>query len=296
MVKTIDLNFLGKDEAIASFIIPTSEGPVLVETGPYSTYPNLEKAIELAGYKVSDVKHVLLTHIHLDHAGAAWKFAEMGATIYMHPFGKRHMVDPSKLMASARMIYKDQMDVLWGDMKNIPEEKIVEVQDDQVFQFGDTEIKAWYTPGHAKHHIAWQLGDSLFTGDVAGVKIGNGPVVSPCPPPDINLEDWKVSLDLIRKIAPARLFLTHYGEITEVEAHLDALEKDLHTVANWIRARMKPRVDVLELTKEFNAFCQEELRKQGVDEVGIAQYDAANPAWMSVAGLMRYWTKKAEIV
>ncbi|MDW7695629.1 MBL fold metallo-hydrolase [Flammeovirgaceae bacterium SG7u.111] len=292
MVKTIDLNFLGIPKVIASYLIETAEGPILIETGPHSTYPHLKRGIENAGYAVEDIQKVFLTHIHLDHAGAAWAFAEHGAKIYLHPFGKPHMADPSKLMNSAKRIYQDKMDLLWGQMHSIPEDQLISVEHEEEIDLGDKKLVAQHTPGHASHHIAWQLVDMLFTGDVGGVKIENGVVQAPCPPPDIDIEAWMNSLDIIRKISPTKLMLTHYGEIFEVEKHLGQLEKSLMEWANWMKPRFESGEDKEKVTEEFKDYVAEGLREFGLDEHAINQYEAANPAWMSVAGLMRYWKKK----
>ncbi|MDX1666784.1 MAG: MBL fold metallo-hydrolase, partial [Saprospiraceae bacterium] len=154
MIHLIDLHFLGFDRSIASFLYETSDGPILIETGPHSTYDKLKEGVARAGFRMEDIKHVFLTHIHLDHAGAAWAMAEKGATIYVHPFGAPHLHRPEKLMNSARRIYKDKMDALWGSMEGIAENRIREAGSEESFRVGDTFIKAWYTPGHAVHHIA----------------------------------------------------------------------------------------------------------------------------------------------
>ncbi len=170
-IEIIDLQFQDFEHVIAAYLLPTSEGLVLIETGPYSTFPKLKKGIGKLGYKLEDVRHVFLTHIHLDHAGAAWAFAEAGASIYLHPFGAKNMKDPSRLMESAKRIYQDRMDSLWGQMKPIPVNQLVEVGDQKIFDFGDLTIKGLHTPGHAKHHIAWQAGDVIFTPATSPVKI-----------------------------------------------------------------------------------------------------------------------------
>ena len=288
----IDLNFLAQDQTIASFIVETEEGPILFETGPHSTFPKLKAGIEKAGHKVEDIKHVFLTHIHLDHAGAAWAFANHGATIYVHPRGAKHLANPEKLMSSAKRIYQDKMDSLWGQMNSIPENQIVECADQAEFVFGKTKVKAWHTPGHAVHHIAWQMGKDLIAGDVAGVRINQGFVVPPCPPPDINIEDWQASINLIRGLDLEALYLTHFGKITDLEPHLNSLENILLDWANWMKPHFEAQAKMEEITPIFAAYAAQQLRDYGVDEKGILQYEAANPAWMSVAGLMRYWHKK----
>jgi glyoxylase-like metal-dependent hydrolase (beta-lactamase superfamily II) len=294
MINVIDLNFLGNPETIAAYLVPTSEGPVLIETGPYSTFSNLKNGVKALGYDLSDIKHVLITHIHLDHAGAAWAMAELGATVYLHPFGFKHMHDPSKLVQSARRIYKEDMDRLWSDIKGIPEDQLRVVQHEEVLTFGNTRIQAWYTPGHAVHHIAWQIGEELIAGDVAGVKIGKGPVVPPCPPPDINVEDWKASVDLLRKLSLKKLYLSHFGAISDINNHLDELEKILSSWANWMYPHYKAQMPAEELVPLFNHYVENQLKEKGVSGLELTKYDNANPPWMSVAGLMRYWRKKEE--
>ena len=294
MLTTIDLEFLGHKETIAAFLIETTEGPVLVETGPHSTLPTLKAGIEKAGFAMEDIKHVFLSHIHLDHAGSAWCFAEHGATIYLHPFGERHMANPEKLLASAKMIYQDQMDRLWGTLKPIPKNQLQTVADNESIRIGKTRLKALHTPGHAVHHIAWQMDNVLFAGDVAGVKIGNGIVVPPCPPPDINLEDWKLS---IRRIIVKRydaLYLTHFGKITNPKEHLIELEGRLVNWANWIKPYWEDGVDPKEVTPLFQEYVKKQLVAGGVEGENLERYEGANPSWMSVAGLMRYWKKAGE--
>lgn len=292
MYHTIDLHFQNYEHAIGSFLIETEKGPVLIESGPYSTFSSMESGLKAKGYKVSDVKHLFLTHIHFDHAGAAWAFAEQGATVYLHPFGASHMHDPAKLVASATMIYGDQMDTLWGKMEGIPEKQLKIMEHDEQVEIGGETFRALHTPGHAKHHIAWQWKDTIFTGDVAGVKIEGGPVVPPCPPPDINLEDWNKSIDLILSRNPNRLVLTHYGEEINPNIHMKELREILNDWAYWIKDKWQEDLRNEEITPLFMDYTNGQLRERGVSDLGLKQYEAANPAWMSVAGLVRYWKKK----
>ena len=294
MVHTLDLKFLGLEQAVAAFLVETQEGVVLIETGPYSVHQELTKAIEKVGFKISDVKRVFLTHIHLDHAGGAWALAQQGAKVYVHPFGVRHLASPEKLMNSARRIYKDDMDRLWGDMKEIPAKQLVEVQHEEEINIGGVIFKAWHTPGHAIHHIAWQVGEVLFAGDVAGVKINNGMVVPPCPPPDINIEDWQNSIKIIKNIEVKKMFLTHFGAIENINEHLDNLNTCLQDWANWIKPRWENGEVASDLVPQFQEYVKQQLKDFGVPEEEFDAYEAANPSWMSVAGLMRYWKKKAE--
>lgn len=293
-IKIIDLHFQKTKDAIASFLIETSEGPILIETGPASTFDQLSRGVSKCGHSIDEIKHVLLTHIHFDHAGAAWKLAEAGAKIYVHPFGVPHLASPEKLWNSASQIYGDDMDRLWGKMKPIAANLLVGVEDKQDLEFGTTKIKSIHTPGHAVHHIAWKMGDIIFTGDVAGVKIAGGQVLPPCPPPDINLEDWKNSLAIIKGEKPTELYLTHFGIIDQVDFHLDSLSYILEDWAEWVRPYFEKNVDQSEVVPLFMEYSSQYLIKEGCSKTLIQTYEYANPSWMSVAGLYRYWKLKSQ--
>ena len=293
MLHTIDLHF-HLDHAIAAFVVETHDGLVLIESGPHSVFPYLEKGLAELGFMVADVKHLLLTHIHFDHAGAAWALAQAGAQVYVHPRGYKHLLDPSRLYGSAKRIYGDFMESLWGDMQPIAEQQLTSVEHGSSFTFGGKTFTAWHTPGHASHHIAWQWGDQVFAGDVAGVSIDGGPVVPPCPPPDIDIEAWNDSLDLLVNLKPSVLHLTHFGAITEVETHISQLRQMLTGWSQWIFPHWEAGRDMNIVTPEFQTYASDQLRDAGLGAAAIDRYQAANPAWMSVAGLYRYWTKKSE--
>jgi len=293
MIHILDLQFKTR-EAIASFVIPSSEGLILVESGPHSTFTHLEKGLVELGYHIDQVKHLLLTHIHFDHAGAAWALAEKGAKVYVHPRGYKHLLDPTRLYNSAKRIYGDQMEVLWGEMKGINPDLLIQVEDEEELHIGGHRFKAWHTPGHASHHIAWQMDDVVFTGDVAGCKINNGPVVPPCPPPDIDIEAWNESIDRLLKLDLKTLMLTHYGKVEEIEPHFQGLRNMLEDWAQWMKPRFDKGLAPEEITPEFKAYAANQLKDAGLSPEEVAKYEAANPTWMSVAGLLRYWKKKTE--
>jgi len=294
MYHTIDLHFQDYEHAIGTFLIESDEGPILIETGPYSTISSLENGLKGHGYQLEDIKNVLLTHIHFDHAGAAWFFAKKKANIFLLPFGLKHMHDPSKLVESATMIYGDQMDALWGKMEGIASDKLIAVDHEQVLEIGGKKLTALHTPGHAKHHIAWQLEDLIFTGDVGGVKIEGGPVVPPCPPPDISIEDWGKSIALILEKNPKKLILTHYGEVNDPSAHFAELHEMIRIWSEFIKDCWEAGLSQDDITYMFMKYTTEDFQIKGVSDLGIKQYEAANPSWMSVAGLIRYWNKKKE--
>ncbi|HLP94486.1 MAG TPA: MBL fold metallo-hydrolase [Saprospiraceae bacterium] len=297
-VHTLDLDFQGVARSIAVFVVESEQGLALVECGPASTLPHLDTVLSEKGWKTADFQHIFLSHIHFDHAGAAWAFAHQGARIYVHPKGLPHMAQPEKLYNSARMIYGADMDRLWGEMRPIEEKQLYAPEHGEMIPAIGLQFKAWYTPGHAVHHIAWEVSAPdgsqavIFTGDVGGVRMGDGPVMPPCPPPDIHVEDWQESIRLLRELPTSRLLLTHYGEVLDKNAHLDALEKRLLAWAEWMRPHAENNAAPELLVPAFQAFVQQELLQAGVAQEDLPRYEAANPAFMSVAGLLRYWKKK----
>lgn len=291
-IHILDLDFLDEEFAIASFLIESKEGLILIESGPESTFNHLKNAIQQKGFNWKDVKHVLLTHIHFDHAGAAWKFAENGAKIYVHPIGLTHLENPERLWNSAKMIYKDDMERLWGNMQPISSELLIPVDDNAVIQIGEHTFHVLYTPGHAIHHNAYRLDSIIFTGDVAGVSINHGPVVPPCPPPDIDLKLWKKSIQHLKDQKPNLLYLTHFGIIENPEKHLNDLEKILEDWANWMKPFYEEQTSAEEITPRFMEYTENQLIESGVSEENRKRYEYANPSWMSVAGLLRYWKLK----
>lgn len=319
-IHVLDLGFLQLEHAIAAFLLEGPDGIALIETGPHSTFPQLEKAVGDKGFHLKNIQHAFLSHIHFDHAGAAWALAEQGAKIYVHPKGLPHLASPERLYNSARQIYGDQMDTLWGAMRPIPETQLYAPGHGEVIGAAGLHFTAWYTPGHAVHHIAWEVTTTppqappagerkgverinaassfpagvLFTGDVAGVKIDEGPVMPPCPPPDINIEDWINSLQILRERPSETLYLTHFGRVDHKQAHLDALEQRLLDWAAWMRPHAEAAEPPQELIPLFQHYVAGQLEAAGIGPAGQSRYEAANPAFMSVAGLMRYWKKKLE--
>lgn len=293
-VHILDLEFLDESSSIASFLIESKDGLILIESGPETTFPHLQKAIAEKGFDWKEVRHVFLTHIHFDHAGAAWKFARNGSKIYVHPLGLPHLQNPEKLWNSAKMIYGDHMERLWGNMEPVEESLLVAADDQDVLNIGGLEIKVHYTPGHAVHHNAYQIGKIIFTGDVAGVKINNGPVVPPCPPPDINVELWLKSIEKLKNLNPEKLYLTHFGIVENPVPHLSELELILDDWASWMKQHFDAGTAVEEITPQFMEYTKNQLKAAGVSEEDLVRYEYANPSWMSVAGLLRYWKLKEQ--
>jgi glyoxylase-like metal-dependent hydrolase (beta-lactamase superfamily II) len=208
-IETLDLEFGGLAEVIAAFLVFGQEGPVLVETGPGSTLPHLLDRLAEHGVEPEEIRHVLVTHIHLDHAGAAGWWAQRGAHVYVHEVGAPHLIDPTKLLASAGRIYGDRMDSLWGETLPAPAERVVAVEDGAVIEAAGLRIGAISTPGHAWHHHVFRLDDVAFVGDAAGIRIGDRTWIDiPAPPPEFEEGLDRASMsdrfaDLMRRRAEA---------------------------------------------------------------------------------------------
>ena len=292
-IDTIDLRFQGTPHVIAAFLLHGPEGPVLIECGPTSTLPSLTLGLDRFGLLPTDVRHVLLTHIHFDHAGAAGWWARQGATIYVHPNGAPHLIDPSKLIASATRIYGERMDTLWGEILPAPAERVVAIEDGTLIRACGLEITAIETPGHARHHLVYQLDDVVFTGDAAGIMLpGNRWVDLPAPPPEFDLEAWKATLDRLRAMNPRTLYRTHYDSGADAAAELDRLERLLDNAVSWVADGLERGLDRDASLREFTAKMREAASLDGLDPDDMLAYELANPREMSVDGILRYLKKR----
>jgi glyoxylase-like metal-dependent hydrolase (beta-lactamase superfamily II) len=294
MVYLIDALHLGTPNVISIALLQAAPGElILIDTGPESAFQGVVAGVRNLGFQPSDVRCVLASHIHLDHTGAAWRWAsEFGAKIYVHPNGAPHLIDPSKLLASAERIYGDKMSYLWGATEPIPRHLVVAATDCELL-FGNLTLCAIGTPGHANHHNAYWIESQrvVFAGDVAGVKIGVGPTIPPFPPPEINLELWRDSLMKIRALDAASIYITHFGEVIDPRASLDELERRLASWADWVKKQLNEGKSEEAMIPHFQEFFAAELRKGGASENDLQTYEQADPASMSVAGLARYWRK-----
>jgi glyoxylase-like metal-dependent hydrolase (beta-lactamase superfamily II) len=292
MVHIFDTHQLGTAGIIAVTALETDDGLVLFDTGPESTFSNVVAGLRQKGFSLEDVRQVFLSHIHFDHAGAAWRFAECGATIYVHPRGAPHLIDPTRLLDSATRIYGAEMERLWGRVAPIPAEKVKIVNDRDVVRAGQFEVRALATPGHASHHHVYQWEENVFGGDVAGVRLGGGPPVPPFVPPELDIESWQQSIEKIRALNPARLYLPHFGLIEgSISLHLDALAERIRRWAIWFRDQIRAGHDEQHLIPVFAEYFAEDLRQAGASDDLVRDYERADPSFMAVSGALRYWRK-----
>ena len=289
-ISIIDLEFLGTPQAIAAYLIRGNGATMLVESGPATTLGTLEAGLAANGVGLEDLTHVVVSHIHLDHAGAVGQIVARNARVQVlvHEVGAPHLVDPSRLWRSAARIYGDDMDRLWGEAVPVPEENVVALADDARFRLGDREFRVRWTAGHASHHLVLldEASGTLFTGDVGGVHIpGTTYVTTPIPPPEVDPPAWAVSVERMRELAPARLALTHFGVVDEVDAHLDQLLPRLAQLVA-IGEAAPDLADTPALTAELASFQRAALGDEGTDEV-LASLALANPDYLGALGLQR---------
>jgi glyoxylase-like metal-dependent hydrolase (beta-lactamase superfamily II) len=277
-MRPIDVVHVGTERVICCWEV---DG-FLVDPGPESS---VETLLERLGDGF-EPRGVLATHIHFDHAGASGRLVERwpDLPVYVHEVGARHMIDPERLVSSARRLYGDDFDRLWGEVVPVPEKNV------RVLQGGETVegFRVEYTPGHASHHVAYLHEDSgwAYVGDVAGVRIEPSSfVVAPTPPPDVDVEAWNASIDVVAGWKPTALGLTHFGKVDkDVDGHLAALRDQLDEQARMARAMSR---------EDFVTSLTAQIRDAAGDELTPSFVQAAPPDQL-FQGLDRYWRKRAE--
>jgi glyoxylase-like metal-dependent hydrolase (beta-lactamase superfamily II) len=275
----IDLHHLA-ERVIASYLLETDDGPALFDCGPTTSIAALKEGLAERSLALTDIRHLLLSHIHLDHAGAAGVLVREHPHLQVHvsEIGAPHLVDPTRLEASARRLYGDTFDTLWGELAPVPEAN-VHVVGERVL-----DLHCFPTPGHASHHVCYlDAGGTLYAGDAAGVRLQpDRGVIPPTPPPEFDLDAWLSTLDEIERRAPARLALIHFGVADDVARHLTELRERLHA---WVE-RMRKGID----EDEFSTTARADLNAAESD---ADAYERAMPFWQSYAGLKRYVEKQA---
>ncbi len=273
MLEEIDVHHLGRPRVICCY----RQGDMLIDPGPQVS---VDAVFDALGGEAP--RAVLLTHIHLDHAGGAGAIVRRwpDVEVWVHERGARHIVDPSRLIASATRLYGDDMARLWGDMLPIPQANVRVLHGGEAI--GGWRVEA--TPGHAQHHVAYLYEETgtVFAGDVAGVRIADGPVLPPTPPPDIDLEAWAASLDLVEAWHPERLAVTHFGTFTDVEAHIAELRENLALLGGLAR-----RTDA----EGFSEAVRGIVRRRTGEGLRGSFFQAMPPETLW-SGLDRYWSRR----
>ena len=273
----VDLHFCGAERAIGAYLLDCPGGPVLFDCGPATTLPRLEEGLRECGTELGEIRHLLLSHIHLDHAGAAGAIVRRHPTltVWVSEIGAPHLVDPSRLERSARRLYGESFDELWGELTPVPEANV---------RVAAGDVLGWDVfpaPGHASHHVCYVRDGTLLAGDACGVRIQPSSYISPVsPPPDIDVEVWHETIEEIERRSPERLALIHFGVETGVADHLARLHVELDRWAERVRSGMS----------------EQEFVVAGRTDAGGAadDYDRVAPYWQSWQGLRRYWDKRGE--
>jgi glyoxylase-like metal-dependent hydrolase (beta-lactamase superfamily II) len=271
----LDLHHQSAERVIGVYLLETDDGPALFDCGPTTCIERLEEAVRERGIELGDLRHLLLSHIHLDHAGAAGVLVRRYPALQVHvsEIGAPHLVDPTRLEQSARRLYGDTFDALWGELAPVPQEN-VHVAGAEV-----VGLDCFPTPGHASHHVSYLDRDgTLYAGDATGVRIQPDRfVLPPTPPPDFDLETWLRTLDEIERRAPERLALIHFGVADDVQRHLGELRERLVAWSDRVATGMSG--------EEFSRAAREDLV---AGEADADVYERAMPFWQSYAGLVRY--------
>ena len=291
----IDLEFLGRSNVIAAPIVRGPGGVAIIDPGPTTCLGTLEQGLQAHGIRWEDVRHLMLTHIHLDHAGAAGTIVREHPhiTVLVHERGAKHLIDPSRLLDSATRVYGNDMDRLWGEFASVPQTKIVSLSGGEKVDAGGRTFDVAYTPGHASHHVSYFDASSgvAFVGDVAGVCVSGGYVLPPTPPPDIDLELWRTSADRILEWSPSTLFLSHFGPVTRVRPHLAELLDNLAMTAAAVRESLNGQGSDDEKSERFAEWLRQDLRRKMTDAEVDAYVVAAGFKYLWF-GLERYWRKR----
>jgi glyoxylase-like metal-dependent hydrolase (beta-lactamase superfamily II) len=293
----VDLNFLGRAEIIATAILHGAAGVALVDPGPSTTVDHLTTALTRKGIRFEDVRQILITHIHLDHAGSTGTILSRfpHIEVVVHQRGAPHLVDPAKLLASAGRLYQQDMDRLWGEVKPVDKARLRIIDGGERLTVVGREVETAYTPGHASHHVSYYDSASrvAFVGDTAGIRRGSGVyVMPPTPPPDIDVEAWHDSAAKILAWDPDTLFLTHFGPQHGARQHLQAMFENIDAWSGIVRRLLADAaIDDGERQRRFvdEAFL-EIKRRTGEAEAG--DYVRAGGLNYSYQGLARYWRKK----
>jgi glyoxylase-like metal-dependent hydrolase (beta-lactamase superfamily II) len=271
----IDLHHQGHERTVACYILDCDDGPALFDCGPATTIPALESGLDQHGLKLTDVRHLLLSHIHLDHAGAAGVLVRKHPLLQVHvsEIGAPHLIEPDRLERSARRLYGDRFDTLWGELAPVPKANVHVVGADVL------GLDCFPTPGHASHHVSYLDRDgTLYAGDAAGVRIQPGrAVLPPTPPPEFDLESWQRTIEDLERRDPERLALIHFGVVDDPQSHLAELRLELYDWADFVRGGASQ--------DEFVAYVRAELADSGER---LEDWDTAMPLWQSYQGLKRW--------
>ncbi|MDQ6659641.1 MAG: MBL fold metallo-hydrolase [Chloroflexota bacterium] len=293
----ISLPFLGEEEIIGSYLLASENELALIDPGPASMIEPLLAAIRQAGFEPDEVTHILATHVHLDHAGAVGSLVRQmpKAQVYVHSKGAPHLLDTTALVKSASRIYGERMKVMWGDIEPTPQDRLHVIEGGDVLKVAGRRLEVHYTPGHALHHVVFfdVHSGELFAGDVAGVRLqGIEYVRPPTPPPDIDLEAWSNSIDLLKSLRPDVLYLAHFGPTRDPLLHFGRLREQLYSWGDFVLNAMRQGKNEAEIIAMVIEHTEPELQRVSREPHTLPRYEIATNYSMTVQGYTRYWKKK----
>jgi glyoxylase-like metal-dependent hydrolase (beta-lactamase superfamily II) len=297
-ISILDTNWVGRPHSVAAALLESGGHRAIIDPGPESTYTTLRERLRARGLSVAELDAILLTHIHLDHAGASGSLVRENSrlVVYVHSLGAPHMIDPSRLVASAQRLWPDTLHQLFGETLPVPKKNLRLLEGGETLTLGTRKLDVAYTPGHASHHVSYfdPAEGTAFVGDTTGIRIDDGPYILPAtPPPDISLEIWENSFATILARKPSRLFLTHFGYATEPAAHIDTFRERLHRWADLAGEILRSATDETEAKQRFVERTQAEMQAQlGPEEADHHAFTAGLD--LSFLGLARYLRKRAE--
>jgi glyoxylase-like metal-dependent hydrolase (beta-lactamase superfamily II) len=296
-ITTLDDNWMGHPRSIGTALLESEGHRALIDPGPGSTLENLHQQLKIHGCSVGELDAVLLTHIHMDHAGASGALVRENPrlSVYVHKVGAPHMADPSKLMASALRLWPNELYTLFGEMLPVPAENLRILEGGETLTLGSRKLDVVYTPGHASHHVTYfdQQEGVAFVGDTAGVRIeGNSYVMPATPPPDIDLETWEKSFAAILERKPSRLFLTHFGFSEDPAEHILRFRERLYHWASLAEQSIRSAASDAEATETFVAASKAEI-VENLPSEEVEHYAFTAGLNLSFLGLARYLRKRA---
>jgi glyoxylase-like metal-dependent hydrolase (beta-lactamase superfamily II) len=296
-ITSLDVNWTGRPQSIAAALLESNGQRAMIDPGPGSTLATLRQGLSSRGIAVSDLHAILLTHIHLDHAGATGSLVRENPrlAVYVHELGAPHLKDPSKLLASAARLWPDTLQELFGETLPVPAESLRILQGGETLPLGATKLNIVYTPGHASHHVSYfdDADGVAFVGDTTGIRIDNAPYILPAtPPPDIDLSAWDKSMDTILERRPARLFLTHFGYADNPAAHIAEFRERLHHWAQVAAECLRVAPDDAAALEMFVAKSHREMQER-LGDTEAEHHTFTAGLNLSFLGLARYWRKRA---
>jgi glyoxylase-like metal-dependent hydrolase (beta-lactamase superfamily II) len=291
----IDLFFQGRAQVIGSYLL-LGDPPALVETGPASCLDALEAGLDEAGLEIADLGALIVTHIHLDHAGACGVLVRRNRDlgVYVHRVGAPHLVDPSRLVRSAQRIYGNKMDRLWGEVAPVPADRVTALDDAALVEIAGRRLRALDTPGHANHHnVYWDEGSgAVYTGDTTGVALpGCAYVRPPTPPPELDLEAWERTLDRIDALAARRLCLTHFGVREDPAEVLSQMRHRLREFADVLRPGWERGEGLESLIARMREHAKPQVETMCGSEIA-ERHEIASNYRMNVQGFVRYFERQ----